>query len=180
MKYYNKEYRRAKECGVTIVELLVVIFVIGIFIAFFTPTVVSRATNFARINATKQELNEIRSAIMGDPNVISGGEYVATGFKADLGRLPRHLIELSTRRPDTTTYNYPNKESLPLWNHFTKTGWNGPYIRDDGKQGFLYDAWGDLYDFLIVSGETLGLRSRGPDGEWNAPGTRNDDIEIRF
>lgn len=171
------------EQGVTIVELLVVIFVIGLFIAFFIPTVLNRASNFARVNSAKQEMDEIRIAIMGDPRLISGGEFSASGFKVDVGRLPRHLVELATRHPELAPYDqyvYPGKESLPLWNPFTKRGWNGPYIRDDGKQSFLFDAWGDQYEFMIQNGDTVGLRSRGTDGEWYATGLRNDDIEIKF
>jgi prepilin-type N-terminal cleavage/methylation domain-containing protein len=164
-----------KQNGVTIVELLVVIFVIGMFIAFFTPAVLNRAANHARTNATKQELNEIRTAIIGDPNLISGGEYVAAGFKNNIGRLPRHLIELVRRVPDTL-----GLDSMSIWNPFTKLGWNGPYVRDDGNHNFLYDAWGDPYEFYIVSGETLGIRSRGTDGEWYAEGLKHDDIIMQF
>ena len=169
--------------GVTIVELLVVIFVIGLFIAFFAPAVLNRASDYARTNATKQELNEITTAIIGDPKLISGGEYVATGFRADMGRLPRHLVELVTRHPELPPYdqyNYPGKDTLPVWNPFIKLGWNGPYIRDDGKQGFLFDAWGDPYEYLIEAGDTIGLKSRGTDGEWYATGLKDDDIKILF
>ncbi len=172
-----------KEQGVTIVELLVVIFVIGLFIAFFAPTILNRASDFARVNTTKQEMNEIRTAIMGDPRLISGGEFSASGFKSDLGRLPRHLVELATRHPENPPYDqyvYPNKESLPIWNPFTKQGWNGPYIRDDGNQSFIFDGWGDPYEFVVAGSDTIGIKSRGPDGEWFTTGIKNDDIEIRF
>lgn len=164
-----------KEYGVTIIELLVVIFIIGLFVAFFVPTVLNRASDFARINSTKQEMSEIRTAIVGDPRLVSDGEFSASGFRADVGRLPRHLIELIKRVPDTL-----GLDSMPVWNPFTKTGWNGPYIRDDENQSFMYDAWGDRYEFLVHAGETIGIKSRGPDGEWYATGLRKDDIEIRF
>ncbi|MBS4015445.1 MAG: prepilin-type N-terminal cleavage/methylation domain-containing protein [Candidatus Latescibacteria bacterium] len=171
-----KIYYMKKEHGVTIVELLVVIFIIGMFIAFFTPTVLNRASTNARISATRQQLNEIRAAIVGDPNLVSGGEYVATGFKNDIGRPPRHLIELVRRVPDTL-----GLDSMSIWNPFTKLGWNGPYLRDDGKYGFLYDAWGDLYEFLFDSdSNAIGIKSRGPDGEWFGPGLRDDDIIVQF
>jgi prepilin-type N-terminal cleavage/methylation domain-containing protein len=176
--------KKGNSSGVTIIELLVVIFIIGIFIAYFFPTVISRATTYARTVATKNELEEIRKAIVGDPQVISGGEFVARGFKNDMGRLPRHLVELVTRHPELPPYdqfNYPQKETLPVWNPFTKTGWNGPYIRDDGKQGFLYDAWGEPYRYFTnENGDTVGLESPGPDGEWYRPPLRDDDIRIRF
>ncbi|MCS7259053.1 MAG: prepilin-type N-terminal cleavage/methylation domain-containing protein [candidate division WOR-3 bacterium] len=179
-----KSNKVGQKRGVTLIELLVVIFVIGVFIAYFFPTVISRATTYARITATKNELEELRKAIVGDPQVISSGDYVARGFKNDMGRLPRHLVELVTRHPELPPYDqysYPEKETLPVWNPFTQSGWNGPYIRDDGNQGFLYDAWGEPYRFVINNeGDTVGLKSPGPDGEWYAPGLRNDDIIIYF
>jgi type II secretory pathway pseudopilin PulG len=172
-----------KDLGVTIIELLVVIFVIAIFIAFFVPNAYSRISINARITATKTEMEQLRSAIMGNPDLVNGGEYVAAGFKNDVGRLPRHLIELVTRRPDTTTYIYPGRESLSLWNPYIKSGWNGPYVRDDGKQSFMKDAWGEPYQFVVSGHDTVGLKSPGADGEWynNAvPGMVNDDIQILF
>jgi len=170
------------DLGVTIVELLVVIFVIGMFIAFFVPSVYNRVSINARITASKTEMGQLRTAIMGNPDLISGGEYVAAGFKNDVGRLTKHLIELATRRPDTTLYVYPGRESLPIWNPFIKAGWNGPYVRDDGTQGFLKDAWGEQYQFVVSGHDTIGLKSPGPDGEWynSIPGLTNDDIQILF
>lgn len=171
-----------RDKGVTIIELIVVISVIGIFILFFMPIALNRSANNARITATRMELEQIRKAIVGNPELISGGEFVADGFKNEVGRLPKHLIELVTRRPDTTIYVYPGRESLPLWNPFIKRGWNGPYIRDDGKQSFMKDAWGEPYQFIISGNAIVGLKSPGPDGEWygTIPGLVDDDIQILF
>ncbi len=167
--------------GITVIELLVVIFIIGVFLSFFLPTMTSRISMNARVNATRQEMEQIRKAIVGNPDLVSGGELVDVGFKGDMGRLPRHLIELATRRPDTTLYNYPNKESLPIWDPWNKRGWKGPYIRDDGQQGFMKDAWGEFYQFLVnSSGDTIGLKSPGIDGEWELHGIVGDDIKVLF
>lgn len=162
--------RKSYQFGVTIVELLVVIFVIGLFVAFFVPTAFNRAANHARITVTRQKMDQLRKAIIGNPELISNGEYVDAGFKGDMGRLPTSLLDLV----DTSI--------TPKWNQFTKHGWNGPYIRDDGKHGFMYDAWGDSIQFLINNGDTIGLRSKGPDGEWyeSNPILVNDDIQVLF
>ncbi len=179
MAINTKQYCNVK--GITIIELLVVIFIIGVFLSFFIPRVTSRIGNNARVSATRQEMEQIRKAIVGNPDLVSGGELTDVGFKGDIGRLPRHLIELATRRPDTTLFNYPNKESLPIWDPWTKRGWKGPYMRDDGQQGFMKDAWGEFYEFLIdPAGDTIGLKSPGIDGEWDAPGTVGDDIKVLF
>ncbi len=171
--------------GFTLVELLVNISVLGIVLAFFVPPMISRVTNNARRTATIQEMNVLREAIMGNPEVRYGGEVVGLGFKQDVGRLPRHLVELVTRNPFEGMYaqiTYLGKETLPGWDPYIQKGWNGSYIREDGNMGYLYDAWGTPYRFWVSGNETLGLESAGPDGLfWGQPGAvKDDDIKVRF
>ncbi len=171
--------------GFTLVELLVVISVLGILLAFFVPTMISRVATNARRTATLQEMNVLREAIMGNPDLRIGGEAVGYGFKQDVGRLPRDLVELATRNPFEGIYTqrlYVGKETLPAWDPYIQKGWNGPYIREDGEMGYLYDAWGTEYRYWVENNETLGLVSAGPDGLfWGQPGAvKNDDIKVRF
>lgn len=171
--------------GFTLVELLVVISVLGIILAFFVPPMVSRITTASRKTATVQEMNVLRDAIMGTPEVRVAGELVAVGFKQDVGRLPRNLIELATKNPFIGIYEniqYLGKESLPTWDPYLQRGWNGPYIREDGRLSYLYDAWGAPYRFLMEGADTVGLESPGPDGLfWGQPGSLvDDDIRVRF
>lgn len=171
--------------GFTLIELLVVISVLGIIMAFFFPTMISRITNNTRRTATVQEMNALREAIVGNPDVRVGGEVVGTGFKQDVGRLPRHLIELVTRNPFDGMYAqvmYLGKETLPGWDPYIQKGWNGPYIREDGQMGYLSDAWGTPYQYWVENNETLGLKSAGPDGLfYGQPGAvKDDDIKVRF
>jgi len=179
----NSTSRRAR--GFTLIELLVVISVLGTLLAFFIPTIVGRITTNARRVATLQELTMLRDAVVGNPDTRMGGEMVVTGFKNDVGRLPRDLIELATNRPFDSIYAgrvYPGKETLPAWDPYIKKGWNGPYVREDGNMGYTTDAWENDYQFYIVNNETLGLVSAGPDGlVLGQPGARDsDDIRVRF
>jgi hypothetical protein len=116
-------------------------------------------------------MDQLKKAITGNPELISGGEYVDVGFKGDVRRLPRDLMELVTKPTDADT-----------WNPFTKRGWNGPYIRDDSKHSFIFDAWGDSIKFFVRGDTVLGLQSKGPDGEWygSNPSLTNDDIQVLF
>jgi prepilin-type N-terminal cleavage/methylation domain-containing protein len=171
--------------GWTLVELLVVISVLGIILAFFVPPIVSRLTNNARVVSTQQEMNMLREAIAGNSDVIAGGQLVATGFRNDVGRLPRSLVELATRNPFEGIYarvQYVGKETLPAWDPYLKKGWNGPYVREDGNMNYLDDVWGVAYRFLVENNETLGLESAGPDNLfYGQPGARvDDDIRVRF
>jgi len=173
--------------GFTLVELLVVISVLGIILAFFVPTIVGRITTNARRVATMQEMRVLRDAIAGNPEQTIGGEMVVTGFKNDMRRWPLHLIELVTSHPDTGMYaavGYPGKYSpLEAWDPYLKKGWNGPYVREDGNMAYLEDAWNTDYRFYVVGNETVGLWSAGPDQLFYHldPGANDsDDIWVRF
>jgi prepilin-type N-terminal cleavage/methylation domain-containing protein len=173
--------------GFTLVELLVVISVLGIILAFFVPTIVGRVTTNARRVATLQEMRTLRDAIVGDPDVRMGGEMVMTGFHSDMGRYPRNLIELASRVLDTGLYahvTYPGKYSpLEAWDPYIKKGWNGPYIREDGNMGYTEDAWSTEYQYIVNGNETVGLVSAGPDQMFYGitPGAKDsDDIKVLF
>ena len=172
--------------GFTLIELLVVISVLGIILAFFVPTIVGRVTTNARRVATMQEMRMLRDAIAGNPDQTMNGEMVLTGFKNDVGRWPRDLVELATKNPFDPPWNsepYPNRETLPDWDPYLKKGWNGPYVREDGNMGYLYDAWGTPYRFYVVGSETLGLWSAGSNQlflDQAGGGNDSDDVIVRF
>lgn len=173
------------ERGFTLVELLVVISVLGIILAFFVPTIVGRVTTNARRTATIQEMRMLRDAIAGNADIQMGGEMVLTGFKNDMRRWPRHLIELVTKNPFEPPYgpfNYAGKETLPTWDPYVKKGWNGPYVREDGNFGYLSDAWMTDYRLYAEGSETLALWSAGPDQLFlGDPGARDsDDVKVMF
>lgn len=175
----------ARERGWSLVELLVVISVLGIILAFFVPPIVSRITTHTKRVATQQELRVIRDGIAGDADMQVGGEMVATGFRNDVGRLPRSLIELATNNPFEGIYSrvmYVGKETIPGWDPYLKRGWNGPYVREDGNLSYLDDAWGVPYRYTVEGNETLGIESAGPDGLfWGQPGAQtDDDVRVRF
>jgi prepilin-type N-terminal cleavage/methylation domain-containing protein len=171
--------------GFTLIELLVVISVLGTILAFFVPIIVGRITTNARRVATIQELRVLRDAVAGNADIQMGGEMVVTGFRNDVGRYPRDLVELATKNPFQPMYSgvvYAGKETLANWDPYIEKGWNGPYIREDGEMGYRYDAWGKQYRFYIESNETLGLESAGADGLFlGQPGARDsDDVRVRF
>jgi hypothetical protein len=75
----------------------------------------------------------LKRAIVGNPDVVAGGEYVDRGFEGDVGFAPSRLIDL-VRKPD----------SISTYNPLTRLGWNGPYL-DSSRSEYLSDAWGDAY-----------------------------------
>lgn len=120
--------------GFTLVELVIIIVVLGIVAAVAIPKM-GLLTDNAKINATRDEMATLKTAIVGDARAVSGGEYINRGFEGDVGNPPNSLIDLAVK-PD----------SIPAYDKFTRLGWNGPYI-DSAGQDYLTDAWGNTYTY---------------------------------
>jgi len=118
--------------GFTLIELVIIIVSLAIVAAVAVPRFADLATG-SKINATKQELAALKQAIVGNPAVSAGGEYVDRGFEGDVGFRPSRLEDL-VRRPD----------SVPAYDPLARLGWNGPYI-DSASGDYLRDAWGNDY-----------------------------------
>ncbi len=144
--------------GYTLMEVVMVIILLGILSAVIIPRVGNMVKD-SKINATKQEMQMLRVALVGDASSTVGGEMADKGYIGDVGALPPNWDALITKPAGVSS-----------WNRNTQTGWNGPYVVDDGGD-FKDDVWGNEYtltDSTIVSD--------GPDG---ASGDA-DDITVQF
>lgn len=141
--------------GFTLIELVIVIVVLGIVAAVAVPRFTDMSTS-ARINATRSEMSTIIKAIVGNPEVVSGGEYIDRGFEGDIGAPPTNLADLIVK-PD----------SLASYDRIQRLGWNGPYLKSNDDD-YLRDAWGNAYLYYPA---TRQLVSTGGD---------NDTIEMIF
>ena len=120
--------------GFTLIELAVIIVILGVLAGVAVP-VFSNFTTSARINATREEMNTIKRAIVGNPAAVSGGQYIDRGFEGDCGFVPSALIDLA-RKPD----------SVAVYDRLNRLGWNGPYL-DSSRGEYLKDAWGNNYTY---------------------------------
>ncbi len=128
----TKKFNRLGQTGFTLIELVIIIVVLGILAAVAIPKF-SEISDSSKVTATKKEMQNLQRAIIGNPSIIAGGQYIDRGFEGDVGFLPQQLVDLVTKPDSISTYN-----------RLTRIGWNGPYI-ESTDNSYLIDAWGNNY-----------------------------------
>lgn len=116
--------------GLTLVEVVLVVVIAGILatIALRSAGIVS---NTAKVEETKQELDNLAFAIVGNPELQNNGVRSDFGYVGDVGAMPPDLDALHSNPGSYST-------------------WNGPYIENRFSQmtdDFKKDAWGELYQY---------------------------------
>lgn len=130
--------------GFTLIELVIIIIVLGIVAAVAIPKF-SDISESSKIAATKQEMNNIKTAIVGNPELVSGGVYVNRGFEGDCGISPSLLVDLVSK-----------PGSLSVYNKLTRLGWNGPYL-DNNNGEYALDSWGANYVYQPSSRRIISI-----------------------
>jgi hypothetical protein len=69
-------------------------------VAAVAVPVFSNFSTAAKTNATREELNLLKRAIVGNPSAVSGGQYIDRGFEGDCGFAPSTLADLA-KKPDS-------------------------------------------------------------------------------
>ena len=146
------------------------IIIIGILTAIGVRSMNNSLEN-RKFLGTKQEMEVIRTAIVGDPDLKEGGVRTYFGYVGDVGALPANLDALRSN-PGVA-------------------GWDGPYLEFDFQEdldAFKRDAWGELYsdhastDLAGSSGDPM---IGSPGGSFtlkigDKDGILNNVIEIRI
>lgn len=172
---------RARERGFTLLELLVVVFILS-SLAMLTSSFVESSDEQLRFADTRTRLLRVREGVVGPDRALLDSQPTIGGFVADVGRLPADLTELLERG------------ALPPW-HFEAraglwAGWRGPYVepqleRDaNGSALRTYrDGWRNrggppLFGWKLFRVDrragTLALQSFGADGRAGGSGYAAD------
>ncbi len=112
--------------GLTLVELVVVLLILTV-LATVAVQMVEPQVDQARYDATRKTLENIRAAVIGDPDSRApDGTPLVSGFVADMGRPPLAIDELFVQGalPPLDFQSPPGDPDLKM-----AAGWNGPYLR---------------------------------------------------
>jgi len=179
-----------RESGLTLVELLVVLFVLALLAA--TASVATAGLlEQGQQDATLRTLRAIENAVLGAPGRRDPtGQTIVSGFVADNGRLPQvwgtnaaTALQELWRRPDTAASGGVDPRTIQPFairpasgdpDVLLPTGWRGPYL-DLGVRTSaelrLSDGWNRDFELATANGDPLTaaatiavVRSLGADG----------------
>jgi prepilin-type N-terminal cleavage/methylation domain-containing protein len=137
----------------TLVEVIVILVVIGILAALAVPAAL-RLFEVTAEETTRQEMDNIKRAILGDARKLQSSFRSDFGYIGDIGCLPDDLQRIFTNSAP------PLPSALPTWTFDstkqTGAGWKGPYISGaaSGQETDVYtkDEWGSSYTYTPVGG----------------------------
>ncbi len=137
-------YKKNSQSGFTLIELVIIIVVLGIIASVAIPKFAD-ISDSSKVTATKKEMSALKRSIIGNPDIIAGGQLIDRGFEGDVGFVPSLLADLVVK-PD----------SVAVYNKLTRLGWNGSYM--DSSEGlYLKDAWDVNYVYQPLSRNILSV-----------------------
>jgi type II secretory pathway pseudopilin PulG len=149
-----------------LIEILMSLVLVAILVTVAIPMFYNFG-NDARIAVTRDRMNSIRTAILGDARYVTAGQMTRLGYEANCLGLPSTLTDLVTQPVAGTC--------AATYNPFNQQGWRGPYLSTTDNT-WNRDAWGTAFVYFSAGPPARTLRSCGPD---LTCGT-SDDINLTF
>lgn len=152
--------------GFTLLELIVVVAVLGLITNLATEFV-AQNVNQQRYDTTKDRLEKLKYAILGDDTRTVNGQPDLVGYIHDIGSAPNTLSDLVTKPSGVSTaaYNDTLKRTI---------GWRGPYISDEITDN---DGWGNNWNYSVTS-NIVTIESEGLDGSSGGTADYESDYSI--
>jgi len=147
-----------KSAAFTLVEVLLVLIVLSVLATasiFFT----GNSLDETRYNATQKKIEEIRNAIIGNPNLKDSSKRRDFGFLGDIGAIPTNgqgIASLITN-PGLPAFAIDTGSRIGV-------GWRGPYLTSQNtSEDFTKDAWGNSLVYDATASPPF-IKSLGSDG----------------
>jgi len=167
--------QRHGEPGLGLIELIIVLAVLATLITLLVPSMVQQLTA-ARWNDTLDEMEGLKEALIGDPDLIAQGVRTDFGYLGDIGDLPETLDDLVVQ-DGQPGYTFDSNKRVGA-------GWQGPYFTlgpGSDENSHEQDAFGNeyLYDdteYVNDEGQLVGAKlvSLGADGVPGGTGVDED------
>ena len=119
-----------RNSGFTLVELAIVIVIMGIIAAVATQKM-TQSVETAQYEQTKQEMEHLAFALVGNPAVYANGTRTDFGYVGDIGALPVDLDALVSDPGGYSTWDGPYMGSGYNEDDFKKDAWGVEYVLDD-------------------------------------------------
>ena len=166
--------------GFTFMEMIIVLSIMGILASLGLKAFDNVILNM-KFESTIHEMEELKKAIVGDPQAIQNDVRASFGYFGDMGSVPPSLTNLITRGGQAALQVDATLDMV--------YGWNGPYLRTTFTQdanGNLTDGFGNSYVYstvrnLSADGDSIyaTITSLGDDGSAGGVGTAADiNIEL--
>lgn len=135
--------------GFTLIEIIIVLSIMAILLGVAVPMIYRQLASSAE-QATREEMENLKKALVGDPEKVQNGVRTDFGALGDWGGLPATLQALVTAQTPPWSYDKGKKVGA---------GWKGPYISGEGGE-YLLDGWGNEYvyatgDYTNEKGELV-------------------------
>lgn len=165
---FSKPHKRA---AFSIIELMLALMVLAI-LAQVSVTYFSDTSDGQRFEQTRQKVDTLRSAILGDDTVDNEGRRKNFGYHGDMGKLPSTLSDLVAQGAQ-------NAWSFSTYHGFG-SGWRGPYVHSGftGGAAVTHDEWGKTFVYSTALNPPS-LTSLGADNKAGGTGT-DSDIQTQF
>lgn len=153
--------------GFTLLELLIVVAILS-SLSFMALTLLDNRSNDNRYDETRNKIEAIRLAIIGDPSRTVNGRTEVKGFISDIGRPPNCLADffVATSSCGFGPFDLIDHEDFQI------VGWRGPYL--PGNVSDFRDGWGEYISVTTNVDSVLNPSSNGV--LWSTGSTLPDTI----